>query len=210
MYATIDVNQRLSEIVASAANAEDLLEEAGIDYWFGWDRPLKAACESAHVDPGTIAFRLIARDQDRRDDSDTSLVALFSRLDQHFEVRLEPALIRASREAEALEDAPRNAAIAILDVITRVLRAHVETMRRSLSPVAAAVDIGVSARVDGQMLRHLALEHATLAARSDDLRALADRLDDSAFATAARALIREIHQHNKISYNFVLPRLAST
>jgi hypothetical protein len=158
---------------------EGLFEEPGIDYWFGWNRP-----------------------------REESLVALFSAIDQHFEVRLEPALIRARRAAEALEDVPsKQYANAVLDVIYRVVSSHMKTVRRTLSPIVEALDAGVSVTIDLQLLRHIALEHATLSARANDLRPQADALEASEFASAARVLIREIHQHIKIAHDFVHPRL---
>ena len=149
----------------------DLFEEAGIDYRFGWDRP-----------------------------SEETLVALFSAIDQHFEVRLEPALIRARRAAEALEDVgSRQYAAAVLDVIYRVVSSHMQTVRRSLVQLVVAFDAGVSVTMDSELLRHVALEHATLFARANDLRAQADALEGSEFASAARVLIREIYQHISIA-----------
>ncbi len=208
MYATIDVRQPISDVVAAASNAEDLLEEAGVDYWFGWNQPLRAVCESAHVDPETIAFRLMARDTGVRDLGREGLVSLFSTVDQHFELRLQPALVRARRAAETLDDlAARSTAAAVLEGIDRVTHGHMESVRQ-MSPFAAALDIGADVTIDSQTVRHLTLDHNTLAMCAQDLRVLAEQ-GDGEFADAARALTREIHQHIKIAYNFILPRLVA-
>jgi iron-sulfur cluster repair protein YtfE (RIC family) len=208
MYATVDLDQPIREVVESASNAEDLFEEAGIDYWFGWERSLRSACEAARVDPETIVFRLIARDEKVKDLSRLSLVSLFSMLDQHFKLRLEPVLLRTRRAAETLDDlGAKQCAAAVIDIIERIVSSHVQTVRRTFSPLVAAIDAGVSTTIDPQLLRQISLEHATLSARADDLRAQA--LEDSEFALAARELVREIHHHIKIAYNFIHPRLVS-
>lgn len=51
------------------------------------------------------------------------------------------------------------------------------------------------------------MEHSVLALRAKDLREEAVRVEVSAFGTAASRLVREIHQHIKLSFNFILPRL---
>ncbi len=207
MYATVDSNEPLSDIVAAASNAEDLFEEEGIDYWFGWKQPLRQACEAAHVAPAEIAFRLVARDRAQRDPSTESLVTLMSALDQHFELKLEPALAAARTAAEKLGKPAGERCLNTIALIERMTRNHVETARRTLSPMAAAIDVGAAATLDEKVVRHMAMEHSLLAVRAGDLRDLAAHSPDAEFAAAARALIRELHQHVKISYNFVFPRL---
>lgn len=209
MYAAIDPNEPLSDIVAAASNAEELFEEEGIDYWFGWTQPLRRACEVAHVAPSDIAFRLLARDRTPRNPSTESLVGLLSDLDQHYELKLGPALDRARTAAEKLEKPDGEQCIDTIAIIERMTRNHVETARRTLSPVAAALDVGAAATLDEKILRHMAMEHSLLAMRAGDLRELAARSPNAEFAAAARALVRELHQHIKISYNFVFPRLAA-
>jgi len=203
MYATIDPNRPLSDAVAAAANAEDIFEKQGIDYWFGWNQPLRAACADARVDPQDVVFRLVARDELPRDRSNQTLVALFSELDQQFDFRLEPAIRRARKAA------PSPDALHLIELIEKMLDSHTMTVRRMLSPVAAALDLGAQTPVDAQIVRHLALQHSVLAVRARELYEEAARGEGTEFAEAARALVREIHQHIKISYNFILPRLTA-
>jgi hypothetical protein len=209
MYATIDPNGPLSHVVGVAANAEDLFEEEGIDYWFGWTRPLRAACEVAHVCPEDIAFRLLARDRGLKDPAKESLVTLLSDLDQHFDLRLEPALVKARNAAAKLEKGARARCSSTIDTIDRVIQTHEATVRCTLGPIAAALDVGAEVNVDEKIVRHLAMDHSILALRANDLRADADQSQGTEFEAAARTLIREIHQHIKVSYNFILPRLVA-
>jgi len=207
MYATIDPNRPLSEVVAAATNAEDLFEEEGIDYWFGWTQPFRTACEAAHVLPEEIAFRLLARDRSAKDPRQENLVSLLSDLDQQFDLRLEPALNQAHAAVAKLGPVGRARCGSTIDTIERVIRAHVDTARRTLSPVAAAIDVGADVRIDEKILRHLAMEHSILALRAKDLREEAARAGVEEFTAAASHLVREIHQHIKLSFNFILPRL---
>lgn len=207
MYAAIDPNQRVSDVVAAATNAEDLFEEEGIDYWFGWNDSLREACKQARVSPEEIVFRLMARDRAAKDRSKESLVSLLSELDQHYELRLGPALAAARAAAAKLDAAPRSRCLSTLDTIDRVIQGHEETARQSLSPVAAALDVGAATSIDEKVLRGLAMEHSILALRATDLRDEAAHAESAEYASAARQLIREVHEHIKISYNFIMPRL---
>ncbi|MBV9067962.1 MAG: hypothetical protein JO093_11070 [Acidobacteria bacterium] len=199
--------QRVCDVIAGFPDAEDVLEQAGVDYWFGLDEILGAACEAADADPNDVASRLGAcRPCAQGDSPPVSLAALLRESDAQWRERLAPAIAKAGAIA-----ALRHPALSrLLQQLKKRLEVHTATSH-SLLPAAEAIERGEAGVLEQKTLRTLRLEHLELARLARDLRAYADRsdIDDAALTEALRGVIHEVHHHLMVAYNFILPRLVA-
>jgi len=198
--------QRVCDVIAGFADAEDVLEQAGVDYWFGSDETLGAACEAARADPKEVASRLAGCQLCAHSGSPpASLAALLRESDEQWRGRLAPAIARAI----AIAEMRRPAISRLVQELKRRIEQHMATSR-SLLPAAEAIERGEAGVLHPRTLRMLRLEHLDLARIARDLRAYAETsgIDDD-LTDALRNVIHEVHHHLMVAYNFILPRLVT-
>jgi len=202
--------QRICDVVATSPEAEDILEDAGIDYWFGWERMLGAACAAANVDTDVLAGRLSSCRPCAISEPPSSLAKLLRESEDQWKVTLAPAIRTALISAAALHGGREDVASQRLHALEAALAKHMETSR-TLLLAAEAIEQGRAGSVDRETIRSLRLEHLDFARIANDLRDEAARLapDDAAanLVAALRVVIRETHRHLKVAYNFILPQV---
>jgi iron-sulfur cluster repair protein YtfE (RIC family) len=197
--------QRVGDVIAGFPDAEDVLEQAGVDYWFGLDEMLGAACEAAHADQGEIASRLAACHPGAHNDSTpATLAALLRESNEQWSERLAPAIERAISIAGTRSQAVSR----LLQELKKRLEIHMATSR-SLLPAAEAIERGEAGVLHPKTLRTLRLEHLDLARIARDLRAYASEANGADLTDALRSVIRGVHHHLMVAYNFILPRLVT-
>jgi iron-sulfur cluster repair protein YtfE (RIC family) len=206
-------DKKICDVIAGSPEAEDILENAGVDYWFRWKRMLRPACQAAHVDPDEVAARLVSCPPRPGGESQpATLAALLRDSDQQWRQRIAPAITAVVTAAARLTGGRAAGATRLLGELQRQLEQHMATSR-SLLPAADAIERGQAGILDCETLRTFRLEHLEFARIARDLRAEADRLaadaDAAELVAAMRTVIREIHRHNKVGYNFILPRLVA-
>jgi len=202
------VEERVGEVIAGFPAGEDILERAGVDYWFRSDETLGAACAASHVDPYEIASRLaVCHPCAQGDLPAASLAALLRESDGQWRQRLAPA-IEAGIASASLRGC--TAITRLLHELKKRSEKHAATSR-SLLPVADAIERGEPGILHQKTLRTLRLEHLELARIARDLRAHANAspADEADLADALRRAIREIQHHLMVSYNLILPRLVA-
>ena len=200
--------QRVCDVLAGFPEAEDVLEQAGVNYWFAGDERLAAACNAAHADPGEIASRLNACQPCAQSDArPVTLAALLRESDDYWRQRLGPAIETAITTASIRQ---RHSTSRLLHELKERLEQHTATSR-SLMPAADAIERGEPGVLHQQILRTLRLDHLDLARLARDVRAQADTVaaEDAALTDALRTVVREIHHHLSVAYNFILPRLVA-
>lgn len=199
--------QRLCDVVAGVPEAEDVLERAGVDYWFGGDETLSDACKAAHADPGEVASRLDACGCADGNPPPATLAELLRESDEQWLQRLAPA-IDAGISAASLREC--TATSRLLQKLKKLMEKHAATTR-SLLPAADAIERGEPGVLHHETLRALRLDHLDLARVARDLRDYANTLpaDKADLADALRAIVRETHHHLMVSYNFILPRVVT-
>jgi hypothetical protein len=204
-------DRRICDVIARLPEAEEILENAGVDYWFGWERKFRGACEAAHIDPHALAGRMI--DCPPGTDSEpraTTLTGLLLESNDHWARRLLPAIDAACASFAGGADGAGERAAALLCELRRELGAHMEASRSLLS-IAAAIDAGQPALVNRRTVRSLQLKHLELSRIAQDLKDEASRMTSQPALTgpavAIRTVVREVHRHLKVAYNFILPRL---
>jgi iron-sulfur cluster repair protein YtfE (RIC family) len=204
-------DKRVCDVIAGSADAEDFLENAGVGYWLGRDRKPGPACEAANVDPDEVASRLVSRRPCKHGEPrPAKLAALLRESDAQWRQRLAPAIVAAVNAARLTKG--RHRATRLLAELLGHSEQHMATSE-SLLPMADSIEHGEGGIVGLVTLRTLRLEHVDLARIARDLRAEVERLEADAdvadLVAAIRVVIREIHHHIKIAYNFILPRLVA-
>ena len=203
--------KRICDIVSTSPAAEDVLDDAGVDYWFGWERPLRDACKAAHVDAAALEARLAACPIGGRcEEGPVTLLALLRESDEQWSKRLQPALAAASHSVFGMSGKRGRTATQLLEELRTLLERHMQTSR-SLQTSAAAIEGGSRGVISKETLRRLRLEHLAFIGIADDLRNEAARLAEaegkSGVAAALRRVVRETRRHVKVGYNFIVPRL---
>ena len=203
--------KRICDIVSTSPAAEDVLDDAGVDYWFGWERPLRDACAAAHVDAAALEARLAACPIGGRcGERPVTLLALLRESDEQWSNRLEPAIAAASRSVFGMSGGRGRTATQLLEELRTLLERHMQTSR-SLQAAAAAIERGSMGVVSKETLRRLGLGHLAFIGIADDLRNEAARLaeaeDKTGVAAALRRVVRETRRHVRVGYNFIVPRL---
>ena len=206
-------DKRICDVIDGSAEAEDILEEAGVDYWFGWERMLRPACEAANVDPDDLAARLIScRPTAGGEPQPATLGELLRQSDQQWRERLAPAIASVVAAGAGLRAGRSEGATRLLLDLQKQLERHLAASR-ALLPVAGAIEEGQAGSVGRESIRAFRLEHLDFARMARDLGQEADRLaadaDLAEVVSAMRTVIREIHRHIKVGYNFILPRLVA-
>lgn len=200
--------QRVCDVIAGFPDAEDVLEQAGVDYWFGGDEILGVACKDAHADPAEVVSRIAACCPCARGDSPSAtLAALLRESDEQWRQRLAPAIETALTTAR-IRSHP--AASGPLRELKKRLEHHMATSH-SLLPAAEAIGRGEAGVFDPTTLRALRLEHLDLARLVRDLRAYAEAsgANDADLADVLRGVIHEVHHHLMMAYNIILPQLVT-
>ena len=216
--ASAHLNQRICDVVNARPAAEAFLEENGIDYWFGWDRNLRSACEAASVDAEELASHL---DQFPR----TSPIAhaataalpwlqtMLQESDRHATAEILPGLAHAEQALAALQPVQRKRVSVLLTMIRSAIQTHEQTAGELIAAATSIDEVTSDAIADPALIRRLRLDHLELAELSKELGAEARYLSTSPEAqeviTAARQVISALHHHIKMSYNFILPRFTS-
>lgn len=202
-------DNRLCDLVAVSPAAEEVLEDAGIDYWFGWERPLRVACEAAHIDVDELSARLSScRPSALIGSQPAKLVMLLRDSDEQWRAQLAPAIAKAL----VLAGNRHPTTTRLLKELQTALNRHMKTSR-SLEPAADDIEQAQAGSVDRETIRSFRLDHLDLARIAADLREEAARLradaGTAALADALRIVIRETHRHIKVAHNFILPRLVA-
>jgi iron-sulfur cluster repair protein YtfE (RIC family) len=205
-------DKKVCDVIASSPDAEDVLENAGVDYWFGWDRKLGQACEAANVDPDELASRLVSgRPCAHSEPRPAKLAALLKESDAQWIQRIAPS-IAAAVAAARLRKERGDGAARLLNELEIHFEQHMATSE-SLMPMADSIEHGEAGIVGLVTLRTLRLEHLEFARIASGLRAEAERLgadaDVAELVAAMRTVIREIHRHIRVAHNFILPRLVA-
>lgn len=218
-YSTMRLrDQPISAVIASASNAEDLLEECGIDYWFGCDQTLAAACSAAHVDVAALEERLLASEPIARSEPERKGVSiLIEELNSHLDAAIRPAILRIRTAAAYVSDARTSGVLQIVDQIEAMISVHTTLLRRVMPAItraaAAVTPTGKRTTPEQRVVRDLALQHSLFAVRVKKLVDLCSTLasdgtsESAALARAARQLSKEIHHHIRVSYQAVMPYL---
>jgi iron-sulfur cluster repair protein YtfE (RIC family) len=201
----------ISDVIALLPEAEDLLEDAGVDYWFGWERNLRGACEAADVDSVAIARRLLqCRPGTLVRTEWASLAALLRQSDEQWRLCLAPSITLAGAAARRLARGGRERVTRLLGELQGQLGRHMAACR-ALSSLAEAIERGQAGVVDKETIRALRLQHLEFARIARDLKAETVGMEEgsgpAAPVAAIRTVVREIHRHIKVAHNFILPRL---
>src|ERR1043165_5881190 len=163
-------DQRICDIVAASPDAEDVLDDAGVDYWFGWERPLRSACDAAHVDSEALQARLPACSIGGPCEArPATLFALLRESDEQWSSHLEPAITAAFESVSTLGGRRGHAATRLLGELRARLESHMQ-VSRSLQASADAIDRGTKDVITKEMLRDLRLGHLAFIGIADDLR----------------------------------------
>ena len=208
---SIDVDQPLELLVRDVPDFELLLEDLGLDYWFGWDTALSALCRRDNVDldkaAQTIARARAAGNLTPVPASDQrQLPSVFNDLLRHHASETAPALHRLVIEYERMELRgnvfPR--VHQHLTWLARDLDAHVtnlNAMRRG------ELDI----RSHPSMAGDLTLAYTDIAFHLQELQDLIRIVPQTeiAFRGAFRAFSRALHHYLRIGYNEALPRVVA-
>ena len=202
-------DNRICDLIAVSPAAEEVLEDAGIDYWFGWERPLRVACEAARVDVDELAIRLSSCRPCALVGSQPAKLAMLLRdSEQQWSAQLAPAIAKAL----VLAGSHHPTATRLLKELQTALGRHMKTSR-SLQPAADDIERAKAGSVDRETIRSFRLDHLDLARIAADLRTEAGRLSRdgsaAALADAVRIVIRETHRHIKLAHNFILPRMVA-
>jgi hypothetical protein len=205
------LDQKICDVLSSHPAAEEVFESLGVDYWFGWNRPLRSACEAAHVDSGEVAARLAEGPTEAEPALvPDSLKALLLESGQQAGSELLPGIERTECSARLLPEGGQPI-VRLLDRLRRLIGAHLR-LANSLLATSEAIDANLpDAFVDQGVLRRLRLDHLELLRLSKELGAACGALPPSPQAERCSAevkqVVRAIHRHVKSSYNFILPRL---
>ncbi len=211
-------DQPISAVIASTSNAEDLLEDCGIDYWFGCDQTLATACSAAHVDVAALEKRLLASAPIASSEPERQGVSvLIEELNSHLDTAIRPAILHIRTAAADVSDARISKVLQIVDQIEAMISVHIALLRRVMPAITSAAAAGTSkgnrATLEQRVVRDLALQHALFAVRVKkvvdlcSMLATDGALEGAALARAARQLSKEIHHHIRISYQAVMPHL---
>lgn len=205
-------DKKICDVIAGSPDAEEVLENAGVDYWFGWDRMLGPACEAANIDPGELASRLgSCRPCARSEPRPVRLAALLHESDEQWIQRIAPAIAAAVGAARLTAERGHHAT-RLLSELQGHFAQHMATSE-SLMPMADSIENGEGGIVGLVTLRTLRLEHLELARIARELRAEEERLaadtDAADLVAAMQTVIREIHRHIRVAHNFILPRLVA-
>jgi hypothetical protein len=208
-------DQLVSEVIASAPNAEDVLEACGVDYWFGGDQTLGAACAAAGVDVATVEAQILPHLHEA-EGKDDSLPALLAELTSHLDAEVRPAIARVRDAARNVPESRLGPFLAMVDGVDAMVAGHATLVSNCVLPaIAAGQSAGVSdrPRLDHAVVRELAEQHALLAVR---IRKVLDQCavmdsdgtpQTAALTAAVRTLARAIHHHVRISYGSIMPHL---
>lgn len=204
-------DQRISAVIACASNAEELLEECGIDYWFDCDRTLGAACAGARVDVAALENRLLASPKPGGPQpEDGCLSDVIGAVTCDLDAAVRPAIVGVRTVAARVSGAGVADYLKIIDDIESMISAHERLVRAHVMPAIAAPP---SVALDQHVVRELARQHALLALRVKKAADVCKRLaaDGSAESAtldcATRRLAQAIHHHVRISYQNVMPQL---
>lgn len=206
------VDEPIAAVIAKTSNAEEVLEECGIDYWFGTDKTLKAACDARKTDVHAIVRRLEIAERER---PPVPLAQLLDEIERHFDAEIRPAAIRV-RSIAGEPGGNMGAVLATLGAIEKILSRHLEIYRGYVLPALRARDAwkpGTASSqqtLDQRLVRELAMQHSILAVRARELVEAASAAaagDPSGLVAASRKLSREIHHHLRVAYNEVMPEL---
>lgn len=206
-------SRRICDLVADCPEAEDILENAGVDYWFGWERTLQAACEAANVDPKKVIVELEACPRSiAGEPQPVDFATLLRESDQIWLDRLSPAIAAALNAASTLKGERVRETTDLIGELQEQLARHMASSA-ALLPLADAIERRQASAVSRETVRKFRLDHLEFARIARDLRGNVEELqaDTNAqtLALALRTVIREIHHHIKLAYNFILPRLVA-
>ena len=204
-------SEKIREIVSRKPAAEAALEEAGIDYWFDWERSLESACDRAGVDAACLIGQIDQLPDGTLPPQPPSLTGKLVQSATELEDRLLPAIRNASELVEKEPGVPSGYVLFLLRSMEKQLMLHRQRSERLL-PVAQTIDTGRRAWLARQHLRELELDHVDLAQSAEALRYEAAELRKRGMSDAAdaiRQVIHLLHQHIKLAHNFVFPALAT-
>lgn len=208
------LDQRICDVVAACPNAEELFEEWGVDYWFGWERDLRSACKAANVDAEELVAHLVrSAGSSGGQLAPKLLMTVLENLEQHTTVEILPAIEQAFGKVDALLGERRERLRTLLARIRVRVQSHDE-LSRELLAVASAIDQKKpDAFVDPSLIRLIRLDHLELAEMSrqlvDETAILATSVEAAPVVTALRQVALVIHRHIKDAYNSVLPRFTA-
>lgn len=199
-----ELERIIRDIVASSPEAEEVLDRAGIDYWFGWNRPLGAVCAASEIDQTNLVDELNRLPRRSVPLETKELPQLLRAAETHWTTVLEPAL-RAVAELAAASSNEHAAKIAtLLHQLDRDLRHEVDAYREVAKLRQPSIDFTT--------LRSLRLLQLDLERVARELRRTAAALpSDPAsgeLADQVRRLVREVHRRMRIDFNATIPALA--
>jgi iron-sulfur cluster repair protein YtfE (RIC family) len=215
---SINVDEPLSTLVEAIPDFESLLEDLGIDYWFGWRTSLRAVCaydgvDLAKAEEAITRAAALAPAPPAATAPVRSVSSILSELKQHYTIRIQPALRRLATECETMKRRGHELVRGgkHIEWISRDLAAHMEKVDEILVPYVIALEQGRTVTSDPRITRDFALAHTDLAFHVRELQdavAAATSWREEAFRRAFRDAAREVHHHIRIGYNEVLPRIA--
>jgi iron-sulfur cluster repair protein YtfE (RIC family) len=215
------VDQPIASVIANTSNGEDVLEDSGIDYWFGCDATLGEACAARHVDPADVVSRLspLPERSGPMKSAPESLSAILEELNAHLAESILPALQGIKAAAIRVPESGRSEFSSMVNSIEDLISTHEELVRtrlvRPVEAIEATAGRDAAPPIDRRVLQQLALHHALLAFRIRELTEFVSRVaaegpaEATALITATRQLRQQLHHHIRIGYNNVMPRLVA-
>ena len=206
----IYADQPISTVIDQTENAEEVFEELAIDYWFGADRTLRAACEARGLDAAAIEARLRPR---ATPVAQKTLLAAIEELDHHFDEFIRPSVLALEEASCSVKDR-RGELLKVVTSIDESLSQHVQAVREELLPslMKSGGEVGIA---DAKILRQVALEHDALTIQLKKLSQVASRLategtpEAAAVARSIGDLARHVHHHIRIAYHDLMPPLVA-
>ena len=208
------LGQTVGDLVSTRPASEAFLETSGVDYWFGWDRNLRSACDAAFVDADELAARVVAFPLvDASDANPGSLSSLLEESKQYTTTAVLPAIERARQSLASLQAVQRKRLGSLLTRVQEAVETHWTTASELTAAANAMEQATPGSYVDRELVRRLRLDHLELAELAKELGAEARYLSTLPAGRPVEAatleLIATLHQHLKISHNFILPRCTS-
>lgn len=218
----LDPHQSLVRIVAQSREAERLLEQLGVDYWFGGDASLERACERAGVPLAVVAERLLRLGPASHEPF--TAAHLIAEIERHHARVLTPAMRAVEERVRRVRSQYRHSQLGqiaqLVHCIDRQLSDHMALGRTLLFPYFQELEKAVQTSMPVQPMKlsacwrgRMAVDHTELL---NDLlearRLLSSVLPEPApppsvrrAAEAMRQVEESLHHHVLLEYQCLFP-----
>lgn len=219
----LDPHQSLVRIVAQSRDAERVLEQLGVDYWFGGDASLERACERAGVPLSVVAERLLHLTPPSAREPFTA-ANLIAEIDRHYGRVLTPAMRGVEERVRRVRSQYRHSQLGqiaqLVHCIDRQLSDHLALGRTLLFPYFVELEKSVQTATPAQPMKlsacwrgRMALDHTELLGDLlEARRLLSSVLPEPApppsvrrAAEAMRQVEEALHHHVLLEYQCLFP-----